>query len=301
MIRADDILLFVQVVETGSFSKVADMLQLTNSVVSKRIGRLEDTLNVQLLYRTTRKLSLTDAGKALYSKALIAKTAMQDATDVVCAYSNEVKGTIKITMPVITAQLVLGQSIAEFCNEYPDIKIDLQVTNRVVDLVDEGFDIAIRTAHLEDSSLIARKLVESKWIVCASPKYLKKHGTPLHPNELHEHECLQYKYDSSGVDHWQFNINGVEQQLMIKGRFISNNLIAVKEAALADLGICFLPQALAHDDVERRRLIPILNRYTNKSMGIYAVYPRTRQPDHKIKLLIDHFKASFGKKQQYFI
>ena len=179
--KADDMLLFVHVVEEGSFSKVSAKYEITMSVVSKRVARLEKALNVQLLYRTTRKLSLTDAGQALYKKAKLAQQALQDAEDVVAGYSSDIRGRIKITMPVVTANLVLNQALVEFCEQYPGIEVELRVTNRVVDILDEGFDLAIRTANLADSSLVARRLVDSNWVVCATPDYLQTYGEPEHP------------------------------------------------------------------------------------------------------------------------
>lgn len=300
MIKADDILLFVQVVENGSFSKVADLQHLTNSVVSKRIGRLEDNLNVQLLYRTTRKLSLTDAGRLLYSKAKIAKEAMQDATDIVTGYSNEIRGTIRITMPVVSANLILSKAIAEFCHLYPDVNVEANINNRCVDLIDEGFDLAIRTANLEDSSLIARRLVDSRWVVCVTPEYIKKHGKPLHPSDLNDHQCLIYNQDSASYDTWHFSINGIEQQVQVKGRFNTNNLNAVCNAAMVHLGVALLPQALVYDKIKKGVLVPVLQKYMHKKMGIYAVYPKSRQPDQKLKLLVEHLREAFQKQKSYF-
>ena len=300
MIKADDVLLFVQVVENGSFSKVAELLQLTNSVVSKRVARLEQSLNVQLLYRTTRKLSLTDAGRLLYGKGKLAKTAMQDATNVVNGYSDEVRGTIKISMPVVSANLLLSKAVAEFCNKYPKVTVNLQVSNHFVNLIEEGYDLAIRTAYLEDSSLVARRLVDSQWVVCASPEYLKKYGLPAHPDDLDQHECLLYKYDSVGTDTWMFSDHGEEHHIHVKGRFNTNNLNAIRSAALENLGIAFLPQALVYDDIKKGTLQPLLERYASKMMGIYAVYPNCRQPDKKVKLLIEHLRSAFVKRQDHF-
>ena len=149
MIKADDMVLFVLVVDEGSFSKVADKLALTNSVVSKRIARLEANLNAQLLYRTTRKLSLTDAGRTLYHKAKLAQLAIQEAENAVIGYGENMKGHIRVTAPVVSSDLLLSTAIAEFCKKYPEITVELYITNRLIDLVEDGFDLAIRTAELE--------------------------------------------------------------------------------------------------------------------------------------------------------
>ena len=300
MVKADDMVLFVQVVDDGSFSKAADKLGLTNSVVSKRIARLEESLNTQLLYRTTRKLSLTDAGRTLYHKAKIAQSAFQEAQNAVTRYGEDMKGLIRITMPVVSANLLLSDAIAEFCKKYPDISVELNITNRLVDLIEEGFDLAIRTAKLEDSSLIARRLIDSQWIICAAPEYLKQHGTPKTPDDLIHHECLMYKFNNGYSSALPLYIEGTEQLLTINGRFLSNHLSAIKQAALANLGIAFLPQALVYDELKQQTLVQILSRFTRKKMGMYAVYPKARQPDQKLKRLVDHLGEALRQKQAYY-
>ena len=300
MVKADDIVLFVQVVDEGSFSKVAEKLSLTNSVVSKRIGRLEASLNVQLLYRTTRKLNLTDAGRTLYGKARLAKLAMQDAENAVTGYADEMRGNIRITMPVVSANLILSAAVADFCKQYPNINVELQINNRFVDLIGEGYDLAIRTAYLEDSSLVARRLVDSQWVICASPAYLKVNGIPSEPKDLDKHECLIYKFESAGTDIWPVKIEGEDCQIQVKGRFHTNNLNAIRNAALCDLGVAFLPKALVHEELEDKRLLEVLSSCAGKRMGMYAVYPKSRQPDQKLKLLVAHLRDALLNKEEYY-
>mgnify|MGYP003547839458 FL=1 len=300
MTKADDMILFVQVVEEGSFSRVAEKLSLTNSVVSKRIARLEENLNTQLLYRTTRKLSLTDAGRTLYDKAKIAKHAFQEAENAVTGYGEDMKGHIRITMPVVSANFIFSESIAEFCKQHPEVSVELQITNRLVDLIEEGFDLALRTAVLEDSSLIARRLIDSQWIICATPAYLKQHGTPQTPEQLQNHECLVYKFDNTANSTWPLYIDGKEQLISVHGRFHSNHLSAIKQAALSDLGIAFLPQVLIYEEIQKNTLTQILQCFTSKKLGLYAVYPKARQPDQKLKLLVAHLRDSLHQKQAYY-
>ena len=300
MTKADDMILFVQVVEEGSFSRVAEKLSLTNSVVSKRIARLEENLNTQLLYRTTRKLSLTDAGRALYNKAKIAKSAFQEAENAVTGYGEDMKGHIRITMPVVSANFIFSESIAEFCKQHPEVSVELQITNRLVDLIEEGFDLALRTAVLEDSSLIARRLIDSQWIICATPAYLEQHGAPQTPEQLQNHECLVYKFDNTANSTWPLYIDGKEQLISVPGRFHSNHLSAIKQAALSDLGIAFLPQVLIYEEIQQNTLTQILQCFTSKKLGLYAVYPKARQPDQKLKLLVAHLRDSLHQKQAYY-
>lgn len=299
MVKSDDIFLFVQVVDEGSFSKLAEKLEMTNSVVSKRISRLEKALNVQLLYRTTRKLSLTDAGQALYGKARLAKQALQDAQDTVTGYGDAVRGKIRVTVPSVSANLLLSKAIAEFCQLYPDVEVELHVSNRLVNILDEGFDLAIRTAFLEDSSLVARRLIDSQWIVCASPSYLNQHGIPHKPNDLLDHECLIYKYEGVGPDNWLFQQDGVEANVQVQGRFYTNSLAAIRDATATSFGIAYLPRALVHDDLMSGRLVSLLADYTAKELGVYAVYPKSRQPDKKLNLLVEHLRDAYLAKKEY--
>lgn len=300
MVKADDMVLFVQVVDEGSFSKVAKKLSLTNSVVSKRIARLEEDLNAQLLYRSTRKLSLTDAGRTLYNKAKIVKLAFQEAENAVTGYGEDMKGAIRITLPAVSANLILSESIAEFCKQHPEISVDLHITNRLVDLIEEGFDLAIRTAELADSSLIARRLIDSHWVICATPDYLEQYGIPQMPEELGNHECLVYKFDNTSNNVWPLYINGTEQLMSVHGRFHSNHLSAIKQATLSGLGIAFLPQALVYEEMQQNTLTQILQPFTRKKLGMYAVFPKARQPDQKLKLLIAHLRESLHQKQAYY-
>lgn len=300
MAKADDIFLFVSVVEEGSFSKVADKLELTNSVVSKRISRLEDALNVQLLYRSTRRLKLTEAGSALFEQAKQAKTLLDSAQSNVTSYSNEIKGKLRITAPLVSSRLVISSAIAEFCKEYPEIEIELSVSNRSVDLIAEGYDLAIRTANMADSSLVARRLIDSQWIVCATPKYLQDHDTIVVPKDLQKHHCLIYKYEGCGSDVWSFATAGREANVQVKGRFQTNNLDSLRQVALSDFGIAYLPRALVHEELVNGKLINLLEHHVSKHLGIYAVYPKSKQPDKKLKCFIEHLKTAFEAKRDYF-
>lgn len=300
MIKADDIFLFVRVVDEGSFSKVAEKLELTNSVVSKRISRLEKALNVQLLYRTTRKLNLTDAGQALYGKARLAQLALQDAENAVTGYGDEIRGKIKVTIPAVSAQLVLSSAIAKFCKIYPGVEVEVSTSNRFVDLIGDGYDLAIRTARLEDSSLVARRLIDSQWVICASPNYLRLNGKPNTPESLQQHNCLIYKYEGTGPDNWLFNQDGKELSVQVHGRFHTNNLDSLRQSALCDFGIAYLPKALVYEDLVAGKLTSILEDSVGKNLGIYAVYPRSRMPDNKLRLLVEHIRDAYQSKKEYF-
>ncbi|MCV2402497.1 LysR family transcriptional regulator [Marinomonas sp. C2222] len=300
MVKADDILLFVHVVEESSFSRVSEKHNITMSVVSKRIARLEAALNVQLLYRTTRKLSLTEAGQALYKKAKIAQAAVQDAKDVVSGFGSDVRGKIRITMPVVTANLVLNRAAVEFCEQYPGIELELNVTNRLPNILDEGYDLAIRTADLSDSSLVARRLVDSQWVVCATPEYLHTHGMPEYPDDLMKHHCLVYKSPLGKAEPWKFYVESIDLSLPVNGRFQADNLDSIKQAVMGDFGIAYLPRALIFNELNNGKLVSVLDEFASKKLGIYAVYPNTRLTDTKLTLLIEHFRNALQQSKGHF-
>lgn len=235
--RADDLILFSQVMELGSFSKVAEANNLTNSVVSKRIARLEEEIGAQLLYRTTRKLTLTEAGKVLLHSAKNVKQATQEAMDAVAGFGENVSGHIKMSVPSISGDLILADAVAEFCNLHPGLTVDMSLDNRFVDLVADGYDLVIRTGYLEDSSLIARHILDSQWVVCASPSYIAKNGKPVEPIDLTRHNCFQYAYQTTGASDWEFKSDEGNYIVKVSGSFSTDNATALRKAALGGHGI----------------------------------------------------------------
>ncbi|WP_070966005.1 LysR family transcriptional regulator [Vibrio sonorensis] len=298
--RADDLILFAQVVELGSFSKVAELNNLTNSVVSKRVARLEQEIGVQLLYRTTRKLTLTEAGKALLSGAKNVKQATQEALDKVSGYGEAISGHIKMSVPTISGDLILADAVAEFCNKHPGLSVDMSLENRFVNLVEEGYDLVIRTGYLEDSSMIARHILDSQWIVCASPSYLAQNGKPLTPKDLTTHNCLQYAYQTTGAADWEFKGDKENYIVQVSGSFSTDNATALRKAALGGHGIAYVPRCLVYHDIRDGQLVDIFPQQVGKKLGIYAVYPFTRQPPNKLRLLIEHIKQRYLAISHYF-
>lgn len=298
--HSDDLILFAQVVELGSFSKAAEQNNLTNSVVSKRIARLEKDLHVQLLYRTTRKLTLTEAGQALFIKAKQVALATQEATHSVAGFGESIQGHIKMSVPTISGELLLADAVAEFCQLHSGLTVDMSLDNQFVDLVKDGYDLVIRTGYLEDSSLIARHILDSHWIVCASPTYIKRYGRPETPEQLLQHNCLQYSYQTTGANEWEFK--GEEQNYTVKvsGSFSSDNATALRKAALGGHGIAYLPRCLVYHDLRNGELIDILPQQVGKILGVYAVYPFTRQLPKKLKLLIEHIRQRYMSISHYF-
>ncbi|MCG3723260.1 LysR family transcriptional regulator [Vibrio cincinnatiensis] len=298
--RADDLILFSQVVELGSFSKVAEQNSLTNSVVSKRLARLEEELGVQLLYRTTRKLTLTEAGKVLLASAKNVKQATQEAMDAVSGFGERISGHIKMSVPTISGDLILADAVAEFCNQHPGLTVDMSLDNRFVDLVEGGFDLVIRTGYLEDSSLIARHILDSQWVVCASPTYLVRNGKPKKPEELVNHNCLQYAYQTTGASEWEFKGHKGNYIVKVSGTFSTDNATALRKAALGGHGIAYVPRCLVYHDFRNGELVDVFPQQVGKKLGVYAVYPFTRQPPNKVRLLIEHIRQRYLTIAHYF-
>lgn len=300
MPRTDDLILFAQVIELGSFSKAADAHGLTNSVVSKRIARLEAELGSTLIHRTTRRLTLTEAGRVLFEHAQAVAQAAQEAFDAVTGYSDTLQGHIRMSVPTISGELLLAEAVAQFCELHPAISVDMSLDNRFVDLVGEGYDLVIRTGHLEDSTLIARHILDSRWTICAAPAYLSRHGKPQVPEDLLQHNCLIYSYQESGARDWLFSRFGETYSLRVSGNFSTDNAAALRKAALAGHGLAYVPRCLVYPDLQAGRLVELLPSRVGKVLGIYAVYPYNRQPPRKIKLLIEHIRARYMEIRHYF-
>ncbi|HHF3167498.1 TPA: LysR substrate-binding domain-containing protein [Vibrio diabolicus] len=300
MRNTDDYIIFYHLIEQGSFSAAARHMSLTKSVVSKRIAKLEQELGVQLLYRTTRTLTLTEAGRAFFTHAKAVYQAVATAEESIVGLGKNLSGNIKVSVPTISGELILPQVINEFNQKYPDINIDMDLDNRFVDIVNESFDLAIRTGVLPDSSLIARKLVDANWIVCASPQYLAKHGIPKQPQALDKHNCLVYSYQETGAREWAFKEGDEVYQITVDGNLCTNNSSVLRNVALLGQGIIYVPRVLVYEDLKQGSLIQLFKDETAKCLGIYAVYPYTRQQPEKIKIFIDHLYTSFQSQNHRF-
>ncbi|MFB1074191.1 LysR family transcriptional regulator [Vibrio diabolicus] len=300
MRNTDDYIIFYHLIEQGSFSAAARHMSLTKSVVSKRIAKLEQELGVQLLYRTTRTLTLTEAGRAFFTHAKAVYQVVATAEESIVGLGKNLSGNIKVSVPTISGELILPQVINEFNQKYPDINIDMDLDNRFVDIVNERFDLAIRTGVLPDSSLIARKLVDANWIVCASPQYLAKHGIPKQPQALDKHNCLVYSYQETGAREWAFKEGDEVYQITVDGNLCTNNSSVLRNVALLGQGIIYVPRVLVYEDLKQGSLIQLFKDETAKCLGIYAVYPYTRQQPEKIKIFIDHLYTSFQSQNHRF-
>lgn len=300
MLIANELSLFALVVEAKSFNKAAALAEMSTPALSKRISKLEADLGVQLLYRTTRRLSLTEAGTNLYQHAKTVNGQVSQALAELSHYTETISGHIKLTVPTISGELLLAEIVAQFCQKYPAISIDLRLENQFVDMVKEGVDLAIRTGVLEDSSLIAKPLLTSHWVVCCSPTYIENYGEPLTPNELSKHNCLAYTYQDQGAYDWRFTHGKSHYNVKISGSLSTNNAQALRKAALAGYGIAYIPRCSVYEELQAGTLVELMPEYKPRSLGVYAVYPYTKYLPNKIRLLIEHIKKGYEDLSHYF-
>lgn len=278
---------FSVVVETGSFTAAAEKLGLSKSFVSKQVSTLELDLGARLLYRTTRKLSLSDEGSQFYNHCKIIMAEAESARAEVMDSQKAPRGKIRITMPQSLIISGFGQLLIEFQLQYPEIELEVIASGRVEDLVEEGIDIALRVGQLEDSSLISRRLADCIFQVVASPQYIKKWGSPEQPADLMQHNCLIYG-DSKINRGWPFRSpSGESITVKAKGSLISNDGGLIVEGMLNGLGIGFGPSFLFNKHIEEGRLQLLLSDYYQPATAISALYPLNRNLSRRIRMLID--------------
>lgn len=288
---------FVTVIETGSFSKAAEQLGSSKSAVSKRITQLETRLGVRLINRTTRKLSLTQAGEQYLDYASRAFEAAKQGEDIITQQQGKPKGLVKFGVPMSFGRLHIAPLITDFQTRYPDIQLDMQLDDSIVDIVEAGLDFVIRIGELKDSSLIAKPIAPCHSIICASPNYLAKAGTPESPQSLTEHNCLRYSYYQAGND-WHFNSPQGRVNITPKGNFCSNNSEAIHQVVLSGMGIAQLPKFIVAEDIQAKRLIPLLTEHPLPEHGIYALLPERKHIPTKVSLLIAHLSQAITKAQE---
>ncbi len=300
MPSASELALFALIVEAKSFNKAAKLAGISPAALSKRLSKLEKELEIQLLHRTTRRLSLTEAGEILYGHVKDINNQVSDAVSAVSNFSEGLTGTIKMTVPTISGELLLAEAVADFCQLHPNLTIEMRLENEFVDLIKEGQDFAIRTGVLADSSLIAKPLCDSNWTVCCAPKYIENFDEPQSPHALVNHNCMAYTYQAKGAYDWYFSQGTNEFHVKIAGNFATNNSQALRKAALAGYGIVYVPRCCVYEDIQKGDLVPLLTEYNLRTLGIYAIYPYTRHQPQKIRLLIEHIKQAYQTKAEYF-
>ena len=293
MDRFENMNTFAYIVEAGSISAAADRMDVAKSVISRRLKELEAHLGVQLFHRTTRQMKLTDSGRAFYEQSVRILADTLEAEHAISQFHGALKGNLKVAVPLSFGLMHLGPAITAFLHTHPDIKFDLDFNDRQVDLLAEGFDLAIRIASLPDSSLIARHLAPVQAVMCASPAYLEHMGTPQTPEELIGHRCLAYSLISNS-DNW--NVYGPAGQL-IKTRVTpylkASNGEFLRDAAVDGLGIVLLPAFIVYREIEHGALLPILTEYHYPQLAAYAIYPQTRHLSQRVRAFVDFLSKRF--------
>jgi DNA-binding transcriptional LysR family regulator len=284
---------FAAVVDAGSFVAAAETLRISKTAISRYVDGLEQRIGVRLLHRTTRRLSLTEEGRLFYQRTREILAAMDDAEAEVSSRTQVPSGLIRVNVPLSFGMSHLSSIWGRFMASYPQIDLDITLNDRLVDLVDEGYDLAVRISSLPDSSLISRKLATTEMLVCASPGYLARNGKPSHPRDLALHRVLAYT-GLAGKDEWRFEGPDGEVVVRTRARVYSNNGDTCCAIALSDGGIILQPSFMVSADLKRGQLVRVLPEYRSHELGIYAVYPSRKQLPLKVRCLVDFLADAFA-------
>ena len=297
MDRYQEMRVFAAVVDAGSFVGAADQLDISKAGVSRIVSELESRLGVRLLHRTTRRLSLTGEGEIFLGRCKEILAAVADAEAEISASSGQAVGLLKVSAPVSFGILRLAPLWGGFLARHPLTQLDITLSDRVVDLVDEGFDLAVRIARLESSTLVSRRLASTRMALCASPRYLRKHGRPRHPDDLARHTVLAYSLLAGG-DTWEFQGPQGPVSVKVQPRMHTNSGDTCRAAALAHQGVILQPDFLVGEDLRTGTLVELLPPYRIQDLGIYAVYPTRKHVPHKVRLLIDYLAQALTHEER---
>lgn len=280
---------FVAVAEAESFTVAAIRLGVSTAQVSRQIGALEARLATKLFYRTTRKVTITDSGQVYYNHCRQVLDGLAEAERAISDLQQTPKGRLNLTAPVTYGEDRIAPLVNDFVARYPELDVNLTLTNQMLDLVAESYDLAIRLGDLEDSTMMAKRLATRSHCVCASPDYLAAHGVPQTLSELDHHNCLQ-----GTLGYWRFQEAGKARHVRVKGNLRCNSGWAHVDAALKGVGIIHLPDYYVHVHLEAGRLVPILDPFRPEDDGIWAIYPHNRHLSPKVRLLLDHLSQGLG-------
>lgn len=292
MDRFQQMRVFATVVDAGSFVAAADALAMSKPAVSRHVAELEARLGVRLLHRTTRRLSLTDEGEIFHARCRELLAEIEEAEAEITSRAGQASGLLKVNVPVSFGILHLAPLWPRFMSANPAVSLEVTLADRIVDLVEEGFDLAVRIARLPSSSLISRRLTSTRMILCASPDYLREHGTPAHPAELAKHAVHAYSLLSMG-ENWEFDGPDGRVSVRVSPRMRTNSGDTCRAAALQHGGIVLQPSFLVGEDLRSGALVEVLPRYRSAELGVYAVYPTRKHVSPKVRLLIDFLARAF--------
>ncbi len=286
---------FARVVKAGSFAGAARRLKVSTSVTSKHVAKLERSLGVRLLNRSTRKLSLTEAGAAYYEHCARIVEEVESSKRAVAQLQATPRGLLRVTAPITFANSRLGAVLPDFFRRYPEVQLELNASNRVVDLAEEGYDVAIRIVRSLPPNVVARQLRPVRWHLCATPKYLEREGTPVHPSGLTRHNCLIFPtLLQNGV--WHFTRDKDRIEVAVHGNLQANTVETLHDLVLADAGITLLPGYIAGEDIRDGKLVPILTDWEIEAGAhLYVVYMPTRHMAPKMRVFVDFLVERFGR------
>jgi DNA-binding transcriptional LysR family regulator len=284
---------FAKVVQHGGLSAAARDMRLSRSAISKYMNDLEAELGVQLLVRTTRSASPTENGLAYYERVVTILADIEDADAAVSHLQAEPRGVLRANAPMSFGTMHLGRALADFMEKYPELKIQLVLSDELIDPVREGFDVTLRIADLPSSSLIARKISPAPRVICAAPAYLQRHGTPQHPNDLREHACLTYGYLATR-NQWKLTGPDGDHWIQIPWALCTNNAEVLRDAAVKGRGVALLPTFIAGADLRTGALTTVLTEYKAPELFVYAIYPQTKHLAVKVRVFIDFLVERFG-------
>lgn len=293
MDRFEEMRIFVRVVDAGSFTKAADSTHLAKSAISRRLSELEDRLDVQLISRTTRRMTLTDAGRRFYEQCQRILADLEEVEAEINVAETSLKGRIRLAAPSAFGLAHLTPAITAFAQAHPQVKFDIDFNDRHIDLVEDGFDLALRISKLSDSSMMARRLAVVSGLILASPEYWNKHGRPKKPQALSKHACLEYSY--RGSSGWRYEgPRGSTGSVRVNEIMSANHGYFLRDAAIAGLGVVMQPTFICNQAIEAGLLEPVLTDYKWLNLGLYAIYPNTKHLPNRIRVFIDFLAEQWG-------
>lgn len=291
-----DMAAFIRSVELNGFSAAARDLGLTPSAISKLVTRLEERLGVRLLNRTTRKIALTPEGEAYFLRCQRILADIEEAESEIMHFRTQPKGVLRLNVGIAFGMHQLIPVLPLFLARYPEIEVDLAITDSIVDLIEEGADLAIRTGELADSTLIARKICDLERIICAAPAYLKQHGTPREPKDLLTHNCITLGV-APALKRWPFNLGGSVTRINVHGNIVANSADALRQLAIMGAGIIRLGDNIVGEDLAQGHLVPVLEAVHHvEPLPLHAIYPQGRHRSPKVIAMVDFLLEQFSHK-----
>jgi len=285
---------FVAVAQLGSFVQAADRLGLSKAMVSRHVSELEARLGVRLMQRSTRRLALSDAGAEYLQRCVQILAELDEANAAVSATAVQARGTLKVTAPLTFGLRHLAPLWGEFLRVHPAVELEVNLNDRVVDLIEEGYDLAVRIGQLASSTLIARRIAATRLVLCASPRYLQRAAPIRELDDIAQHDVIAYTYLATG-EQWHFSGPQGARSITVRPRLRSNSGDTCRAAALADQGLIFQPTFLVGEDLQAGRLVQVLPQYAGPGLDISVVYPSRRYLSHKVRALVEFLGAAFAQ------